>query len=425
MPPGSSRSWPAAHRAGAQQRQLQAQRSKALPPPFLQLSSYPQHLPQCPAFGCILLAGKETHPAAGTGTYSNTNYAYVVRWDNTGSVTIQSPVTDSRDLDGDGSRTDQIARSSATSFSVGSSASLDSFKLVKGQLDSDWSRYPASGRTSPGGTADYRLVVMNPGNVTLTNVAIVDILPALNDTGVVDLSPRLSQWTPFLAAPVTAPPGVTVYYSTSPNPRRDDMGDPDPFPSGASSPDWSAIPPSDITTVRSLRFDFGTRTIAPLDQFDLTWPMRVPVDAPTNEEIAWNSFGVVARRVDNGLLLLPTEPIKVGISVEPIKPAAYGNLVWLDTDRDGLQDAGEPGLDGVRVEIYRDDGDGISNPDTDDFVGFTLSSGGGQYLSSFLPAGDYYGVFFRPPTYLATGTDVGVDGEELRRIELSAEFFSR
>ncbi len=351
---------------------------------------------------------------AGTApaTYSSTNRAFVGGWANTGSVTIQSATVDVFDVDGDGSKTDQIAQSTASSFTVGSSASLDSYKYVKGQLDADWSRYPVSGRTSPGGTADYRLVVQNSGNVTLTNLAIVDILPGVADTGVVDLSSRLSEWTPFLAGPVTAPSGVTVYYSTAPNPQRDDMGDPDPFPAGSTAPGWSAVPPSDITTVRSVRFDFGTRVLAPLDQFELRWPMRAPVDSPTGGEIAWNSFGVVARRLDNSLSLLPTEPIKVGISVEPIQPAGYGSFVWSDTDRDGLQDSGEPGLDGVRVELYRDDGDGIANPDVDTFVSFTLTSGGGQYVFSFLPAGTYFAVFYRPPTYSTSTANAGSSDEE-------------
>ena len=290
---------------------------------------------------------------------------------------------------------------------VSSTASLDSFKLVKGQLDSDWHKYPESGLTSPGGTADYRLVVKNTGNVSLKSISITDILPIIGDTGVVTPEARNTQWTPFLAGPVSAPSGLTVYYSTESNPQRNDMGDPDPFPTGSSPPNWSAVPPADITTVRSLRIDFGTTVLAGGDQLELSWPMRAPVNAPTAGEIAWNSFGVAATRNDNNSTLLPTEPIKVGIAVEPIKPAAYGNLVWQDLDRDGVQDLNEPGLDGVRVELYRDNGDGLADPATDTLVGFTLTSSGGQYLFSFLPAGDYYAVFYKPPTYTVSPRDTG------------------
>ena len=39
-----------------------------------------------------------------------------------------------------------------------------------------------------------------------------------------------------------------------------------------------------------------------------------------------------------------------------IPPAAIGDLVWYDTDQDGFQDVGEPGIANVKVELYRDNG---------------------------------------------------------------------
>ena len=72
-----------------------------------------------------------------------------------------------------------------------------------------------------------------------------------------------------------------------------------------------------------------------------------------------------------------------------------------------MQDLNEPGLNGVRVELYRDNGDGLAILLTDTLVGFTLTSSGGQYLFSFLPAGDYYAVFYKPPTYEVSPKDTG------------------
>lgn len=54
----------------------------------------------------------------------------------------------------------------------------------------------------------------------------------------------------------------------------------------------------------------------------------------------------------------------------PAAPLEIGNRVWHDTDGDGVQDPGEPGLDGVTVELYRD---GV-------LVGVTTTANGGQYL---------------------------------------------
>ena len=44
-----------------------------------------------------------------------------------------------------------------------------------------------------------------------------------------------------------------------------------------------------------------------------------------------------------------------------VKPAALGNFVWIDTNNNGLQDTGEPGIDGVEVTLTAKYADG---PDT-------------------------------------------------------------
>lgn len=54
----------------------------------------------------------------------------------------------------------------------------------------------------------------------------------------------------------------------------------------------------------------------------------------------------------------------------PAAPLEIGNRVWRDDDGDGVQDPGEPGLDGVTVELYRN---GV-------LVGTTTTTNGGQYL---------------------------------------------
>lgn len=54
-------------------------------------------------------------------------------------------------------------------------------------------------------------------------------------------------------------------------------------------------------------------------------------------------------------------------------PLQIGNLVWLDTDRDGIQDGGEIGLEGIRVELY-------SNTGT--LLGFDTTTANGTYYFS-------------------------------------------
>lgn len=295
-------------------------------------------------------------------------------------------------------------------------ATLDSSKWVKGtgaisnpvnaaiceQTADGYTRYPCVAETVPGGTADYRLVVENSGTVSMTNFVVYDILPYIGDTGVIVTSTRDTDWRPVLVGAVAAPAGVTVQYSQSANPCRSEV---DPSGPAGCTNDWTTSLPSDPTLVQALRFDFGSIILDPADAFELTWPMRAPVNAPTNGEIAWNSFAYFTRRADDGVALLPAEPIKVGIAVLPTDPAAYGDKVWIDTNRDGIQDGSEIGLDGVRVELYLDNGDGINDPTNDTLVDFTLTSNGGEYLFPQLDAGNYYAVFYPPPTYAISPVD--------------------
>lgn len=115
-------------------------------------------------------------------------------------------------------------------------------------------------------------------------------------------------------------------------------------------------------SVQAIRFDFGDITLAPQQSFTFTFSLQAPIGAPTAGEIAWNSYGYRGEVVGSGTRLLPSEPVKVGIAVQAPEPPEYGNRAWLDTDEHGVQDDGEPGFNGVRVELYRDNGDGVSDP---------------------------------------------------------------
>ncbi|MFN0056516.1 MAG: SdrD B-like domain-containing protein, partial [Planctomycetales bacterium] len=73
-------------------------------------------------------------------------------------------------------------------------------------------------------------------------------------------------------------------------------------------------------------------------------------------------------------------------------PAALGNYVWNDLNKDGDQDSDEPGLDGVNVTLTgagADDNFGTS----DDTTESQLTSGGGAYLFSNLTPGKYKVTF--------------------------------
>ena len=317
---------------------------------------------------------------------------------------------DKFDLDGDGSKADTICFT-AGYIGLTSVAQLESVKWVKGQCDTVYSKHPDFGQTMPGGIANYKLIVRNNGNVPASSIEVLDMLPYIGDIGVKDLTARLTQWRPNLVTPLITPTGVTVYYTTVQNPCRTDYVA--SGPSGCNPPNWTTVLPADPTTVQGLKFDFGTKVLNPGDEVELTWDMRAPVNAPTNGEIAWNSFAFKAKRNDNNDPFLPAEPNKVGIKLKPLVPGVYGNRVWIDANKNGIQDTGEVGVDGVRVELHQDNGDGIADPKNDPLIGYTATGNGGLYLFPNLAPGNYFAVFFVPAGYSTTTPNVVTPGDSL------------
>ena len=72
-----------------------------------------------------------------------------------------------------------------------------------------------------------------------------------------------------------------------------------------------------------------------------------------------------------------------------ITPVALGDFVWDDLDGDGVQDAGEPGVEGVGVTLFQVDPGGGAPIE----IGTDTTDVDGLYLFTDLPPGEYYVVF--------------------------------
>jgi SdrD B-like domain len=81
-------------------------------------------------------------------------------------------------------------------------------------------------------------------------------------------------------------------------------------------------------------------------------------------------------------------------------PASLGDLVWEDYNRNGVQDAGEPGIPNVTVVLK----DGGGNT-----VGTTTTNGSGIYGFTNLAPGTYSVTFTTPATYIPTPQNIGPD----------------
>jgi len=102
--------------------------------------------------------------------------------------------------------------------------------------------------------------------------------------------------------------------------------------------------------------------------------------------------------------------LTVDAGIVPIAglPAQLGDLVWRDNNSNGVQDAGEPGVPGVTVQLRDNTGTVIST---------TVTDANGLYLFPNLPPGTY-SVCFQPPagtqlTTPNTGADDAVDSDAL------------
>lgn len=95
-----------------------------------------------------------------------------------------------------------------------------------------------------------------------------------------------------------------------------------------------------------------------------------------------------------------------------VKTYAIGDYTWIDGNRNGLQDADEPVLDGVTVELL--DGSGAAVLDADGEPVATVTDENGRYLFDGLPAGDYRVRFTLTPEqakrYVFTDALLGFDG---------------
>ncbi len=94
------------------------------------------------------------------------------------------------------------------------------------------------------------------------------------------------------------------------------------------------------------------------------------------------------------------------------RPTAIGDFVWVDENGDGTQNPGEPGVNGVTVNLRGAGPDGAFNT-ADDTNATTVTApnqqGDGYYLFSNRAPGRYYVIFELPQGYRFTRANVGDD----------------
>ncbi|MEM1486171.1 SdrD B-like domain-containing protein [Oscillospiraceae bacterium PP1C4] len=318
---------------------------------------------------------------------------------------------DAPDYDNDGITNENIAVSNTVSGAILTTSEFLIQKLVKGNQDLNFS---TSGNTTAGGNILYNLLVTNNQSTTLKDIELVDILPWVGDKGVIlTNTPRGSQYNVYATGVVTAQivnvlgdpvidpnPVINIEYSTSNDPIRfDQLGNP------IGTGTWSTTPPADITTLRSVKVTTGPNVILnPYERLIVTLNAKAPVGATVNQ-IAYNSFAVRANQIVGSTIqpLLPTEPNKVGVRIVSTTQASIGQFVWRDLNNNGIYDTGEPGVNGVTVELYDSNKSYLATTVTAN----NSSSQPGYYSFSDLAAGSYYVKFIPHGNFMLTQQQAG------------------
>lgn len=133
--------------------------------------------------------------------------------------------------------------------------------------------------------------------------------------------------------------------------------------------------------------------VIPLDGYGFS-PQDAAVPANDNIDSDVNQF---SGRLDLNLVPGDEPDIDAGL----VEAFEIGNLVWEDNDDDDMQNGGDPGVDGVNIYLYDDDGE--------DLLASTTTDVDGNY-SFKVPVGSY-SIFVELPTgYIFSEKDAAGDG---------------
>ena len=214
-----------------------------------------------------------------------------------------------------------------------------------------------NGAPSPGDTIRYLITITNIGLNTFNNVKVFDEIP-----------------------------DFTTYVANST----------DKDISGNGTGPWTAIPdntgfPLDVTGgVNVGNLDSGEYFLV---RFDVTLNA---ITSPANDYDAVTNCAVAT---------VADDAIEACADTVIDNMGQIGDTIWEDTDGDGIQDPGEPGIPGVTVTLDPppgvDLGNGPGVPVT------VVTDANGEYLFAGLPAGDYTVTVTPPPGMTNTGDPDG------------------
>lgn len=276
-------------------------------------------------------------------------------------------------------------------------------KLVK-EVSKDSLVWDSCVTVAPGAAVYYRLKVNNPGNVAFTQIRMMDLLPNTSisgsDINVINCNVRGSSMPIYLTNYIPLGSASAITYSTNPQPNRASPADLYIVPNTTIGCDlpvtWNIPPIGVIQNQKSVRIDFGAFTLGAGQTETFVYKAQTPPGA-TAGMVGWNSFGASA--FQNAVQYIGSESPKVCVNISYTACGCIGNFVWFDTNNNGLQDAGEPGINGCTITLYTAANVQVGLPvvSANNINGFP-----GYYSFCGLAAGSYYITVTPPAGYMLT-----------------------
>ena len=137
-----------------------------------------------------------------------------------------------------------------------------------------------------------------------------------------------------------------------------------------------------------------------------------PKDATTDDiDADLNINGANIRKSDPILVTANQQitNIDIGIMIMPLTSSSFGDLCWIDINKDGLQTTGEPGLPNVKVIIYTPGPDNLVNTADDVRIDSLLTDNFGKWQFTNLTGSRYFVQFIPPSGYNYTLQNIGTD----------------
>jgi SdrD B-like domain len=273
----------------------------------------------------------------------------------------------------------------STSASRPPGTSIEVTASAKGPLDASFVPGPGLAKGAPGASATYQLAANNTGDAELSGVTFIDVLPRPGDSSIVSTRRRNTATNTFAVTldgiPTSSVP-IVISWTSQTNICQTEL---DYSPVGCVSPNWALLTGSvDLSTITAIKI-VRIGTLAGGESWTVDVPVSVPATA-TSGQIAYNSVALAATRVLTGTQLLPTESYKSGLTV-PAGTGSIGDRIWEDTNGNGLDDLGEPGLPNIGVDLFGPGADGLVGTLDDALRSSTTTDANGTYLFALVDAG--------------------------------------